>query len=281
MKNTNILFVVCHPDDEALWAGGLIHGLSAFPNVDVNVICLSGQDEHSARPAEFAAAQAIAGYKKGVILGGALRPANQSLPPTGQAVSAGLEQLGLTVSDIGVLITHSPFGEEHMHPHHVQACLELHAWTAAQKIPFGYFSCLPLPTCRLQPSLKNMKRLGALQVLNYAHCKYSLLRRAIRWYEDRPYRYPHLYIQWLVDAPAKRAMLNCYRSIDLPLHEQVYAMFNNNVESLYLFDRRAAKVFDDLLKLMEVPGSPDYFPGSWTDSGFMNNLTNKFFPWNN
>lgn len=278
MSSTNILFVVCHPDDEALWVGGLLHGLTQFPSVGIHVICLSGQDKHSVRPQEFDAARAIAGYKTGVVMGSALRPAGQSLPPVGETVSAGLERLGLSIADIDVLITHSPFGEEHMHPHHVQASTELYEWTARHRIPYGYFSCLPLPTCRLQPALRNMKRFGTLQVLNYARCKYGVLRRAIRWYEGKPWRYPYLYIQWLVDAAAKRAMLACYRSIDLAMHEQAYAMFNNNVESLYLFDDRGAKVFDQLLDLMEVPGSPDYFPGTWTDAGFMSRVANKFFP---
>jgi LmbE family N-acetylglucosaminyl deacetylase len=279
MKETNILLVVCHPDDEALWVGGLIHGLSTFPNVSVHVICLSGQDEGSARPAEFEAARAIAGYKAGVVLGSALRPANQPLPPVAPTVDAGLKRLGLSLVEVDVLITHSPFGEEHMHPHHVQASTELYEWTARHQIPFGYFSCIPLTTCRLQPALRNMKRFGTLQVLNYAWCKYGVLRRAIRWYEGKPWRYPRLYIQWLVDAAAKSAMLACYRSIDLAMHEQAYAMFNNNVESLYLFDERGSKVFSRLLDQMDVPGSPDYFPDTWTDAGFMTRVANKFLPW--
>lgn len=277
MSSINILFVVCHPDDEALWVGGLLHGLTQFADVNVYVICLSGKDELSLRPQEFEEARAIAGYRAGVVMGSALRPAGQPLPPVDEAVSAGLERLGLSKTDIDVLITHSPFGEEHMHPHHVQASFELYEWTTRHNIPFGYFSCLPLPTCRLQPALRNMKRLGALQVLNYAWCKYGALRRAIRWCEGKPWRYPHLYIQWLVDATTKRAMLACYRSIDLAMHEQAYAMFSNNVESLYLFDDQGAKVFDQLLNFMEVPGSPDYFPGTWTDAGFMKLVAKKLF----
>lgn len=278
MNSINLLFVVCHPDDEALWVGGLIHGLSKFSNVSVYVMCLSGQDEGSDRPMEFKAARDAAGYKAGVVLGSALRPANQPLPPVAPTVEEGLNMLGLKSAEVAVLITHSPFGEEHMHPHHIQASTELYEWTKRNQIPFGYFSCIPLPTCCLLPALKNMKRFGALQVLNYAWCKYGVLRRAIRWYEGKHWRYPYLYIQWLVDAAAKKEMLACYRSIDLALHEQAYAMFNNNVESLYLFDERGAKVFSQLLERMDVPGSPDYFSGTWTDAGFLTRVANRFLP---
>ncbi len=279
MPCTNILFVVCHPDDEALWVGGLLHGLSRFPEVAVHVICLSGADETSPRQAEFEAAKAVAGYRSGVVMGGRLRPAGQPLPPVSDTVVSGLKRIGLSISDINVLITHSPYGEEHMHPHHIQACEELYEWATRQNIPFGYFSCLPLPNCHLRPLLRNMRRFGSLQALNYARCGHGLLRRVIRLYERRPWRYPSLYTQWLVDARVKNEMLNCYCSIDLSMHKQGYAMFSNNVESIYLFDQRGADLFGRLLMTMEAPGSPDYFPGEWTDDGFMGRVVKKICFW--
>ena len=253
----------------------MIHGLSQFPDIDVHVICLSGMDAGSVRPAEFEAAKVVAGYKSGVVMGGALRPANQPLPPIAATVRAGMGRLGLTATSIDILITHSPFGEEHMHPHHMQACTELYAWTVAQGIPFGYFTCLPLPTCRLQPMLANMKRLSTLQLLNYASCSppVSYLQRRR---EKRPERYPRFYLQWLVDAATKRAMLACYPSIDLTEHARGYAMFDNNVESLYLFDQYGANLFERLMRSMEVPGSPDLFADAWINVGVVRKLARNF-----
>jgi LmbE family N-acetylglucosaminyl deacetylase len=281
MPFINIVFVVCHPDDEALWVGGLLHGLARFSNIGVYVICLSGQNDLSLRPLEFENARQIAGYKAGVVMGGSLRPAGQLLPSIGQTVSEGLEKLGLLKSDINILITHSPYGEEHMHPHHIQASIELFEWTSIHQIPFGYFSCVPIPTARLQPLLKNMKRFKSMQVLNYALCKYGFLRRLIRLYEKMPWRYPYLYLQWLVDHEAKSRMLKCYQSINLEEHQNGYAMFNNNVESIYLFDRRGVAVFDQLLGCMEVPGADNYFPDTWTDEGFVCRVMKKFVFWKN
>jgi LmbE family N-acetylglucosaminyl deacetylase len=269
MPCTNILFVVCHPDDEALWVGGLLHGLSRFPAVAAHVICLSGADENSPRKAEFEAAKVLAGYRSGVVLGGGLRSAGQPLPQISDTIISGLKKLGLSIPDIDILITHSPYGEEHMHPHHIQACEELYDWSKDHGISFGFFSCLPLPSCHLKPMLRNMKRFGNLQALNYAYCKYGLFRRLIRLCERRPWRYPYLYTQWLVDSSVKTDMLNCYRSIDLHKHKQGYAMFGNNVESIYLFDRNGADFFHRILRMMDVPGSQDYFTGTWTDEGFM------------
>jgi|GEM_PF-6927252 len=212
-------------------------------------------------------------------MGGPLRAANQPLPPISQTFSGGLEKLGLSFADIDMLITHSPFGEEHMHPHHVQASTELYELALQHQIPFGYFSCVPLPTSRLQPTLKNMKRSEGLQLLNYARCQYGYLQKLIRWYEKKTYRYPRVYAQWLVDSVVKDEMLDCYDSIDLAMHRQAYAMFNNNVEAFYLFDQRGARIVEDLQDLMEIPGSADYFPGSWTDSGIIRKLRNKLLTW--
>lgn len=273
----NLLFVVCHPDDEALWVGGVIHGLSQIQGIKVHVICLSGKDENSPRPTEFDAAMKIAGYESGVVLGGALRPANQPLPSIPKTVRLGLDQLCIQTSEVSLLVTHSPFGEEHMHPHHVQASVELYQWALDQGLPFGFFACLPIPTCCLQPSLRNMKRKGAMQILNFAKCRITWLGRLIKLYEKKPYRYPSYYIQFLTDLTIKKAMLDCYQSIDLQLHEEAYAMFNNNCESLYLFDERGVNVFQYLMQQMDVPGCVDYFPGTWTESGLMNKLVKKLF----
>ena len=273
----NLIFVVCHPDDEALWVGGTIYGLSRIPGIKVHVICLSGHDENSPRAAEFEAAMKVAGYESGVVLGGALRPANQPLPSIPKTVQVGLKKLGMQTSEVSLLVTHSPFGEEHMHPHHIQASVELYQWTLDQDLPFGFFTCLPVPTSCLQPLLRNMKRKGFLQLLNFAKCRMTWLRRLIKIYEKKPYRYPRYYIQFLTDMTAKQAMLSCYQSIDLQLHEEGYAMYNNNSESLYLFDERGVNIFQYIMQQMDIPGSEDYFPGEWTESGLVNKLAKKLF----
>lgn len=279
MPSVNVLFVVCHPDDEALWIGGLLHGMSRISGITVHVVCLSGFDESSPRQEEFEAAKAVAQYHAGVVMGSKLRPADQPLPPIAPTVIAGITKLNLLMTDVDLLITHSPFGDEHMHPHHIQACEELYTWTIAQNISFGFFSCLPIANCYLEPTLKNMSRFKNLQPLNYARCRYGLFRSIIRRLEGKPWRYPSFYTQWLVDAEVKQRMLACYQSIDLSAHEQGYAMFNNNVESLYLFDHRGVALLKHVLPLMEVPGSRDYFPGTWTNEGVKRRILNKIFFW--
>lgn len=278
-KTINLVFVVCHPDDEALWVGGLLHAFSQFDNIAVYVICLSGAGEQSLRETEFGAAKSVAGYRAGIVLGGALRSASQSLPPIADTVAEGIKKLDLQESEVDLLVTHSAFGEEHMHPHHIQSCQELFVWARNKNIPFGCFTCIPFPNANLSPILRNMKRMHALQPLNFAWSRYGVMRKLLRCFESQPWRYPLFYTQWLIDGEVKRNMLACYRSIDLAMHEKGYAMFTNNVESIYLYDQSGVDLFCGLLQKMKAPGAQDFFPGTWTDDGIKSRLARKFFFW--
>jgi len=260
----NLVFVVCHPDDEALWIGGLIHALSGFPFLRVFVVCLSGADPASPREAEFRAAQEVAGYADGVVLGGKLRPALEPLPSVAATTEDGLRRLGLSHDDVAVVITHSPYGDEHINPHHRQAYIELLRWSSEQAVPFGYFSCVAIPYFLHAPMLRNVKRAGSLHLLAFARCTPTADLSAGRVSPDwldylAP---PDFYLQFLTDSSGKQRMLNCYRSIDLPKHAAGYAAFTSPCESLYLFGDRALAPFNELIEQMDVPGASDLFPSS-------------------
>lgn len=256
-----IVFAVCHPDDEALWIGGLIAALSRSSLATVRVVCLSGADPSSPRVAEFEAARAVAGYAGGVIVGGPLRSALDPLPDIGTTLESGLEKLGVTPGSIDLLITHSPFGDEHKHPHHRQANRELRAWARARGVPYGYFSCLPIPWFTHRPLLTGLRRQGALHLLNLSRCAPARGRLArelnlsLRAFRD----VPAYYLQFQIAAEAKRAMLDCYRSIDLPAHEAGYASFTTFCESLYVMDRRGLAVLERIVGRMPHPGPADLF----------------------
>jgi LmbE family N-acetylglucosaminyl deacetylase len=255
-RRYRIVFAVCHPDDEAIWVGGLLGELSAIPSIQAFVVCLSGRDLHSPRPQEFEAARLEAGYAGGVVLGFPLRPAPEPLPDTSQTLQEGLGALDLRVADIDLLLTHSPYGDEHLHPHHVQAHRELKAWSTKAEIPFGYFSCLPIPYFRHTPILADLRRTGTLHLLHLSRCDHvlSALERqhqAADMFEDCP----SYYLQFLTDPAAKSRMLACYPSIDLRQHEAGYTMFTNPCEALYLMDERAYQPFSDVIDGMKLAGA--------------------------
>jgi LmbE family N-acetylglucosaminyl deacetylase len=252
-----ILVVVCHPDDESLWFGGSLHALSKF--VDINVICLSGCDANYPREMEFHAAQKIAGYQQGVVLGYPLRTAKQPLPNLGETVAEGLQILERTAGEIDLLVTHSPFGDEHLHPHHQQAFNELLIWTKKHNIPLSFFSTVPLPNCRKRSLLRNFPRQGPLHVTYLARCSYGLgdwLKSCL--FSGQGWM-PAYYVQWQTDIGVKRAMLDCYQSIGLSEHADGYAMFTSSVESMYFMERKGFNVIARLVEGMAVPGAMDLF----------------------
>ena len=252
-----ILVVVCHPDDEAIWFGGSLHALSKL--VEVNVICLSGRDVNSPREQEFEAARAISFYKKGVVLGYPLRKALQKLPFVPDTVEEGIRVLGKTISDIDLLVTHSPYGDEHHHPHHKQAYSELFAWTKKESISFAFFSMIPLPIGSNRSILRNFPRLGSFHVTCLARCEYGF-RDFIAGFVLRGRGWmPAYYAQWQTDIVVKRAMLNCYQSIGLEGHAENYAMFTSSVESLYFMNKRGFNFIASLIKGIEIPGVKDLF----------------------
>lgn len=255
----NVLAIVSHPDDEALWIGGTLHALSKFPEIRVSVICLSGADVSSPRAEEFLRAKTNAGYAFGVVLGGKLRSAHEPLPFISETLEKGLKEFDIDAHDVDLLMTHSPYGDEHMHPHHKQVSEEVYLWAKRNKVPFGYFSCIPVPVFRLRPLLRNMKRKGALQVLNVSKCEETICQTVHRILARKPKRVPKYFVQLLTDMAAKQSMLNCYESIDLEIHSNGYAMFTNNCESFYVFDERGMGAIRYMMDKMTVPGCTNLF----------------------
>lgn len=250
-RRQTILVAVCHPDDEVIWIGGLVAALSRYPFLRVLVICLSGNDPGSPRLAEFASAGVLAGYERGIVLGGPLRGANDPLPPLGAVLEEGLRRLGVAASDLDLLITHPAHGDEHTHPHHRQAYRELRQWSVRRDVPFAFFCHMPLPNLLHRPLLTAMRRDEGLHVVNLAACTPAPTRAGV---EPCPARY---YLQVSVDPRLKRRLIDCYVSIDIAAHTAGYAAITANVEGLYLCDWRGFAIVERVLDAMPPPSVAD------------------------
>ncbi len=164
---------VCHPDDEALWFGGLLYELSRFKKLEVYVICISGGggSKKTVREKEFLQYKNIANYKDGIVIKRKLNEAVKKLENISEKINLGLKKLNLSFTEIELIITHSPYGDEHRHSHHIQMSKEIFNFSRNKKIPFGFFSCLPLPRTSHIPYLRSMISLNKFDALNFSKCK--------------------------------------------------------------------------------------------------------------
>ena len=122
------------------------------------------------REEEFFQCKKIAKYKGGIVLEGKLNQALQKIENISDKIKYGLKFFNLSLDSIDLMITHYPYGDEHRHPHHMQVSKEVFKLSKKNKIPFGFFSCLPLPrNVSHIPYLKNMSSLNKFEVLNFAN----------------------------------------------------------------------------------------------------------------
>jgi hypothetical protein len=268
-QRSTVVFAVCHPDDEALWIGGILRGLAQAVGLRVLVICLSGNDDTSPRAREFEEARAAVGYDAGVVLGGPLRPALEPLPPTSATLVEGLRRLDVRTAEVDLLVTHSPYGDEHANPHHMQAHLELDQWSAELGVPFGYFSYLPMPFFVHRPLLRSPQRLnGSFHLIDLSRCSPTVRTRIMR--SDprvrRRLRCPRYRLLFDGDAEAKRRMLACYASVDLAAHREGYAAFTSACEGIYVYDDAGLEALRPLLAQLRPPDPADLF-GSFAPRG--------------
>jgi hypothetical protein len=254
-----IVIVVCHPDDEAIWIGGFLGFVGLSDKFNVSVICLSGRDPNSLREIEFHQARNACGYQSGIVLGGPLRPASTPLSCVVDTFHEGLNKLNIKCSDIDLLITHSPYGDEHTNPHHKQAFAKLYEFTKKNRISFGFFSTIALPIGNLRSILCNFKRLDKYHLIGLYRVSYSIIDR-LRFYIDyKITNLPCFLFQLQIDYNKKRKMIDSYPSINLMEHEQYYATITSSVETIYLFDYKGMSVINSMIDTMDVPAQSKLF----------------------
>jgi LmbE family N-acetylglucosaminyl deacetylase len=247
-----ILVVVAHPDDEALWFGASICGLVNDLNQEVSVLCLSGHDPDSAREDEFKRSQRVAGFQKGQVLGGKLRKAGEPLPSVRETLEKGLRELDISLSQIQIVITHSPYGDEHRHPHHVQCFKSLNKWCKSVNKPLAFFSAIPIPAGSMKPTLKGLMRSNFFHVTNISRCVFGPIERLKYFNATGSFRLPKFYFQFVGQTDKKIDMIRSYQSVDQYLFEAGYGMYTCNAESLYVLSR------DGYNKLLSIVGAAEY-----------------------
>lgn len=239
-----ILVVTAHPDDEAIWFGSTLYELSQLPDVEIAVICLWGvleppgsmqaiqpgysdldrkdQFYEACRCLHIARAHLVTEVQCPVTKG-----VNQSFENITVEFLRALATVGLEKIDL--LISHSPYGDEHKHRHHQMLYEFTKAYGIHSSIPFSFFSVLPLPGVSHVPMLHSTRRRNQLHVVNYASCSNGLY-----------------FVQFQGHLSRKLEAIRCYKAIDFETHFAGYSAFSLVVENLY-FEESAKGVIDALV----------------------------------
>jgi LmbE family N-acetylglucosaminyl deacetylase len=244
-----VLFVVAHPDDESLWVGGTLSGLSQFENIETYVMCITGRDD-KARCSEFKKAMDIAKPTAYAIMGHDLpKKGGIALEEIPQFFNDGLIELGLEIGDIDLVITHPHYGDEHTHMNHMQLFYTMREITAQYQVPFACFSFMPMPYVKLCPILPDARRDKGLHLISIAKCELETHKLTERLSQTPP----RFFVQLKVDEATKKEMLNCYQSINTEQHQKGYSAWDSYIENFYIFDEKGLKPFIDMYNTMNRP----------------------------
>ncbi|MCB9227986.1 MAG: PIG-L family deacetylase [Deltaproteobacteria bacterium] len=238
MTEKTVLLIVAHPDDEVIWALGWV---SCFQDMGYTVccLCLSGQDSLSPREQEFARASESMGIR-GLVLGTPLLHAETLHTDLVKKTEEGIRRLAIKKESLRMVVTHSPYGDEHLHPHHMQIFREVRKFTRKAAIPFAFVSQILPPVYkfvpRSSPFLIRFQRTSIIGVLN---CSFRYMYYAY-YYSRKTRHFPFFskYVAMLsYSSEEKRKTLrDCYPSIDPDMHIDGYHSLSSNLEYLFFDD---------------------------------------------
>jgi LmbE family N-acetylglucosaminyl deacetylase len=251
MSNKKILFVVAHPDDESLWIGGTLNFLSQLEGVDVSVLCMTGGLD-PARSSSFREVmrklniQSWHHFKNDLVrVGGVLISSPEKI------IKEGLENLGSIGYDL--IITHSFYGDEHLHIQHKQLYNVVREYCSKESVPFSYFSFMTIPYFAMIPCQRAARRFDKTHLVNDVFCQ------QLSGIEYNNLTIPHKYYQYKVDSELKDSLLQCYTSIDLEEHQRGYYAWDSCIEGFYTESSVASEIFDEINNKFGIPAEANCF----------------------
>ena len=245
MKKYNIVFVVAHPDDEALWVGGTLNFLNKFDFINVNLICMTGGLDED-RSKEFKKVTDILNLKNSIhIETDLVTKGGISIEDTRGKFYDSIKKLNL--DNIDLIITHPMYGDEHTNENHAQLFNDMYQLSKEKNIPFGFFSFLTMPFYAMASVLHEARRLDGTHLINLFRC-YGLDS-----YDYSNLPKPTFYMQIKSDIEVKKKLLDCYQSIDVEEHKNGYYAWDSFIEGIYFMEEKSADMIDEIIKNMELP----------------------------
>jgi len=253
----NIILVTAHPDDEILWLGSTLYEFKKISNINIHIICLWAILEPPGcmksvaqgykdidRHEQFYDVIKYMNYDKSHIVFKTDYPViqreNQKDYIIEDTFTKALEKIEINITDISMIITHSNFGDERKHPHHIRMYDFFADYTLRKNIGFGFFSILKLQKTAHSSILKSTNRLNQLHLLSYDMVGQNDLINP-----------PCYCIEFQGNLTIKNEALKLYKAIDYNKHYNDYMSFSVITERIY-FNEQARYVFDWIITEMNI-----------------------------
>ena len=255
----SILLITAHPDDELIWFGSTLYELSKFPNINIYCICFWGILEKPGsmkavtpgykdidRKNQFYEVSKAMNFKNSHIITETKYEVIQQNKQTDFVINEeffnALNIIGLDKNNIDLLITHSFYGDERKHPHHIRMYDFFSKFTLTNNIPFSFFSILKIPNISHNSILKSTFRIGELHLLSFDKIDNSKLNIINK---------PQYCIEFQGNLDKKLEYLKLYKAVDFKKHYNDYFGFSMIAERLY-FNELAISKINEILKNFTV-----------------------------
>ncbi len=134
-----------------------------------------------------------------------------------------LKKINVKIENVSMIITHSFYGDERKHPHHIKLYEYFSKYTFDNNIPFGFFSIIKIPNINHKSILHSTYKFNNLHILSYdtvddyVHIK----------------NYPTYMIEFGNEINIKKKALKLYKSVDYNKHIKDYVSISCLAERLY------------------------------------------------
>lgn len=251
----NILLITAHPDDEIIFYGSSLYEIAKMPDINIYCICLWGALEipgtmRSITPGHkdierlevFNIICNKMNFKNYHIVSSINHPVDSKIPQTDIILETvflnSLNILNLDINDISTIITHSFYGDERLHPHHIRLYNFFSNYSLINNIGFSFFSILKLLNINHISILHSTFRYNQLHLLSYDNVdKYNICNP------------PDYMIEFQGNLTIKLELLKLYTSVDYNKHYNDYMAFSVISERIY-FNTIAKYVFDYIISNM-------------------------------
>src|SRR6185436_18738349 len=133
-----LIGIVAHPDDEAVWCGGILGLLRTKYRLHIVSATHAG---NPAREKEFRLACRLLTAEPYLL--DCKDGGNEGLPCIIPRLDSLLAVNAIAPDTIAGVVTHSPAGEEHWHVQHIELHWQIAAWTRRIGLDFSFFSAHP------------------------------------------------------------------------------------------------------------------------------------------